>query len=136
MHAGSLILTTGIAQQPEITLSWGCKVPGTLEVNPTNPYFNLKVSGDKAVTLEVKSRQPGFKVLSARVTEGPFTATLGVPNDQGVYDIVVTVQNSRVPDEARAASGKLLIVSNDRTEPRKEVPLFGFGQINKVERPE
>jgi hypothetical protein len=111
-------------------------VPGTLEVNPTNPFFNLKVSGDKAVTVEVKSREPNFKVLSARVTEGPFLSTVVPPTSDGIYRIVIRVNNSAILDEARAATGTLLIVSNDRTEPRKEVPLFGLGHVNKAERPE
>lgn len=136
MHAGSLIVTTGLPAQPELSLSWGCKVPGTLEVNPTNPYFNLRVSGDRAASLEVKSRQSGFKVHSVTITEGPFTATVEPGDSEGSYRVVLKVVNARIPDEARSASGTLLIVSNDVREPRKEVPLFGFGHVNKVEHPE
>jgi hypothetical protein len=29
---------------------------------PSNPFFNLKVSGDKAVRMTVKSSQPSFEV--------------------------------------------------------------------------
>jgi hypothetical protein len=50
--------------------------------------------------------------------------------------VAARVKNGEIPDEARAATGKLLIQSNDTREPRKEVPLFGFGKVNKVARPE
>lgn len=51
------------------------------------------------------------------------------------YRIDVSVRSDRVDDEARAAVGTLLIISNDRTEPRREVPLFGSGRINKIAAP-
>lgn len=133
MHAGSLLVDTGVAIQPTLTLSWGCRVPATLEVDPANPYFNLRASGDRALQIVVRSTQPGFRVKSARVVEGPFRATLEKPNPDGSTTITVRVQNEEIADEARAATGRLLIDSNDEREPRKEVPLFGFGKVNKAE---
>jgi hypothetical protein len=135
MHAGSLVAHTSLAEPATIALSWGCRVPGTLEVNPSNPYFNLKVSGDKAITIEVKSRQPGFEMRSVRIKEGPFTASTKPRNPDGSYSVEISVVNHEIPDEARSASGTLVIESNDLREPHKEVPLFGFGQINKVQPP-
>ena len=134
MHAGSLVVNTGIAEQPTLTLSWGCRIPATLEVEPSNPYFNLRVSGDRATAILVRSRQPGFAVKSARIVEGPFRATLEKPNPDGSTSIVIRVKNDEIPDDARAATGRLLIESNDKREPRKEVPLLGFGKVNKGER--
>lgn len=136
MHAGSLVVHTGLAVQPTLTLSWGCRVPATLEVEPSNPYFNLRSSGDRATQIVVRSRQPGFRVSSARIVEGPFHATLERPNSDGSRTITVRVRNDAIPDEARAATGKLLIESNDEREPRREVPLFGFGKVNKAAAPE
>ena len=136
MYAGSLVVETGIAEKPTLALSWGCRVPGTLEVEPSNPYFNLRVSGDRAATIIVKSSQAGFSVKSARVVEGPFYATVEKANPDGSYPITIRVKNDEIPDEARAATGKLLIQSNDAREPHREVPLFGFGKVNKVEQPE
>ena len=132
MHAGSLVVDTGIAEQPPLTLSWGCRVPATLDVEPATPYFNLRVSGDRATTIVVRSSQPGFRVKSVRITEGPFSASVERPNPNGSIPITILVKNHEIPDDARAASGKLLIQSNDAREPRKEVPLFAFGKVNKL----
>jgi hypothetical protein len=38
----------------------------------------------------------------------------------------------RSADEARTAMGTLRIESNERSEPDKEVPLFGSGRINQA----
>ncbi|HEY5960892.1 MAG TPA: hypothetical protein VIV60_30260 [Polyangiaceae bacterium] len=135
MHAGSVVAHTGLPEPADISVSWGCRVPGTLEVYPSNPYFNLKVSGEKAVTIEVRSRQPGFEIRSVRIKEGPFTASAKPRNPDGSYSVEISVVNHEIPDEARSASGMLVIESNDLREPHKEVPLFGFGQINKVQHP-
>lgn len=136
MHAGSLVFETGLPIPASLTVSWGCRVPGTLEVTPSNPYFNLRVSGERATTITAKSSQSGFVVNSVRVLEGPFSATLEKVTEDGSYPITIKVQNRKIPDEARSAAGVLLIQSNDAREPRKEIPLFGFGQVNKVERPD
>jgi hypothetical protein len=135
MHAGSMLVDTGLSDLPTLALSWGCRVPATLEVEPTNPYFNLRASGDRAMKIVVRSSQPGFVVRSARVLEGPFRATLEAPTPGGSTPITIRVRNEGIPDEARAATGRLLIESNDEREPRKEVPLFGFGKVNKVTAP-
>lgn len=135
MHAGSMMVDTGVAALPTLALSWGCRVPATLEVDPANPYLNLRASGDRATKVVVRSSQPGFVVKSARVTEGPFRATLEAPASDGSVAVTIRVQNDEIPDQARAATGKLLIESNDKREPRKEVPLFGFGKVNKVAAP-
>jgi hypothetical protein len=135
MHAGSLAVDTGIAEHPTLSLSWGCRVPATLDVEPANPIFNLRASGDRATTLAVTSSRSGFRVKSARVIAGPFRASLERPNPDGSTPITIRVANDQIPDEARAATGRLLIESNDEREPLKEVPLFGFGKVNKAERP-
>ncbi|MGC4063689.1 MAG: hypothetical protein QM784_03415 [Polyangiaceae bacterium] len=136
MHAGSIRFGLPKGAGPDAALSWGCKVKGTLTVDPATPYFNLRQSGDRATTVMVKSTKPGFKVLAARVTEGPFVAEVGPRASSGEYPIIVRVLNRLVPDEARAATGTLLVSSNDETEPRKSIPLFGMGHVNKVERAE
>jgi hypothetical protein len=132
MHAGNLVVATGLAEQPTVNLSWGCRGQATLEVEPSTPLFNLHVSGDRATTITVSSTQPRFAVKSVRITEGPFTATLEKPKPDGSVPITVRMKNDEIPDDARSATGKLLIESNDSREPSKEVPLFGFGKINKV----
>jgi hypothetical protein len=84
---------------------------------------------------DVKSSQPKFEVQSVRVLEGPFAARFEHAEDDNTYSVDVTVLGDRIDDEARAATGTLLIVSNDRTEPRREVPLFASGRINKAPAP-
>ena len=134
-NAGNIIITTGLPKPDEIAIPFVCTVNGTLEISPTNPFFNLKVSGDKPVRITVRSSQPNFELHSVRVLEGPFAARFEHAEDDNTYRIDVTVRSERIADESRAAVGTLLIVSNDRTEPRKEVPLFGSGRINKVTAP-
>jgi hypothetical protein len=135
MYAGSMVVETGIAEQSTLTLSWGCRVPATLDVEPANPYFNLRASGERATTIVVRGSQSGFRVKSARVMEGPFRATLERPKPDGSTPITIRVKYDQIPDEARAAKGRLLIESNDEREPLREVPLLGFGKVNKEERP-
>jgi len=135
VHGGNIIITTGLERPKEIAIPFVCNVVGTLEVSPTNPYFNLKVSGDLAVRLTVRSSQPGFEVQAVRIIDGPFAAKFEHAEDDNTYRIDVSVLKERIEDEARSATGTLLIVSNDRTEPKKEVPLFGTGRVNKVTAP-
>ena len=130
MHAGNIVVTTGLARPKEIAMPYACKVAGTLEVSPTNPYFNLKLPGPKLVSIEVRSSQPGFQVHGARVLEGPFAASVEGPVGDNVFRVQVRVLEDRVADDSRASQGKVLILSNDRTEPQKEIPLFGFGKLN------
>jgi hypothetical protein len=131
------VVETGVPEQPTLSLSWGCRVPATLAVEPANPYFNLRASGDGATTtIVVRSSQAGFRVKAARVSEGPFRATVEKPRPDGSTPITIRARKAGIPDDARAAIGKLLILSNDAREPRKEVPLFGFGRVNKRAEPD
>jgi hypothetical protein len=134
-NAGNIVVATGLDKPREVAIPYVCNVKGTLDVSPTNPFFNLRVSGDKAVPITVRSSQPNFEVREVRATAGPFAARFAHAEDDNTYRIDVTVLNDRIADEARTAVGTLLIVSNDRSEPRKEVPLFGSGRINKVAAP-
>jgi hypothetical protein len=133
-NVGNLILATGLERPQEIAIPYTCKVAGTLLVSPTNPYFNLKVSGPKVVNVDVRSSQPGFEVQAVHVTDGPFTASFERA-DAGAFRVKVTVLEQLVDEEASSATGKLVILSNDRTEPKKELELFGLGRVNRVEQP-
>jgi hypothetical protein len=132
MHAGSLIVETGLARPEKIALPYACRISGTLKVSPTNPYLNLKLPGPKVVSVEVKSSQPGFRVVGARVTEGPFAASFE-QTGQSTFVVKVSVLEERVDEEAHGITGKLVISSNDRTEPEKELPLFGFGKLRRTQ---
>jgi hypothetical protein len=131
-HAGNLIVSTGLEHPKEIAMPYSCKVAGTLEVSPTNPYFNLKIRGPKVVNIEVSSSQPGFEVRGARVLEGPFATSVDGPRADNKFRVQVTVLEERLPVGDRGVQGKLIILSNDRTEPEKEIPLFALGKLNSA----
>jgi hypothetical protein len=134
MHAGSLLVETGLQRPKQVALPYVCRVAGTLEVSPTNPYFNLKVPGPKVVSVAVKSSQPGFRVLDARITEGPFAASFK-QTDAETFVVKVTVLEELIEVQTRGVTGKVVILSNDRTEPQKQLPLFGFGRVHRLQQP-
>jgi hypothetical protein len=131
-NAGNLIVSTDRERFKEIAMPYACRVTGTLEVSPTNPYFNLKLPGPKVVSIEVRSSQPGFAVRGARVLEGPFAASVQGPVADNAFRIQVKVLEDRLADDRRGTLGKLMVFSNDRTEPEKEIPLFGLGKLNRA----
>lgn len=126
-HVGYLIATTSFEQPAEIGVSWACKVVGTLSVNPTTLYFNFKEPGEKVQFVDVTSTQPGFKILFVSVRDGPYSASI---EPGGPPRVKVTVVQAGMDPETRGAVGTLVIVSNDRTEPRKEISIMGMGRIN------
>jgi hypothetical protein len=127
-NTGDLHFSTGLPRPNSLTLPYLCEVAGTLSVTPTNPYFNLKEPGAKVQFVEVRSSQPGFKIGSVEVREGPFQASVEPGNPPRVK---VMVAQERIAPETRGVTGTLVIHSNDRTEPKKEVQLFGMGRINR-----
>ncbi len=135
-NSGNIIIATGLERPKEVAIPVACIVTGTLKLAPTNPYFNLKISGDRAVRITARSSQPNFEIHAVHITDGPFAARFEHAEDDNAYHIDVTVVKDRIDDEARSAAGTLLIVSNDRTEPEKKVPLFASGRVNKVAAPE
>ena len=132
-NVGNLIVSTGLARPKEIAMPYACKVAGTLQISPTNPFFNLKIPGPKLVSIEVRSSQPGFEVRGVRALEGPFRATVEGPLSDGSFRVQVNVLEDRVKAETRGTLGKVMLLSNDRTEPAKEIPLFGFGKLNTAQ---
>jgi hypothetical protein len=130
VHSGNLVVSTGLPSPKDIAMPYVCKVAGTLEISPTNPYFNLKIPGPKVVSVEVRSSQPGFEVRGALVLEGPFAASVEGPLSDNSFRVQVKVLEERVTEENRGILGKVMVLSNDRTEPEKEIPLFGFGKLN------
>jgi hypothetical protein len=135
-HVGNLIFETGLEDPSRLVLPYSCRVRGTLQVEPTNPYFNLRVSGPKRVRLLVRSTEPGFRVEAAEIVQGPFEASIlarGVaerelPSDTVAIDI--SVREQELSSDKRGYHGLLRIHSTDRSEPVKEVTLFAFGKLN------
>lgn len=132
MHAASLIVNTGLERPRRIALPYRCTVTGTLSVSPTNPYFNLRLPGEKSQVIDVRSSQPDFEVQGVRVLDGPFSAVFERSAEPNAFRVTVIVLDERLDREARSATGRLVILSNDRTEPEKELPLFGFGRVHRA----
>jgi hypothetical protein len=129
---GRLIFKTELPEVPTVELPYSIKVTGSLKVTPDTLYFDLSAAGPKVDVVSVVSSQPGFTLRNARVLEGPFSATVTRGEADAPYQITITVREDQVPDEARSATGRLLIVSSDRSESQKELPLFGFGRLNRT----
>jgi hypothetical protein len=125
-HVGSLRYATGLTEPPEVSLPYIVKVTGTLTVSPTNPVLELAGRGPRRVVIHVKSTQPGFVVSRAEVPEGPFSAR--VRRTAVGFDVEVTAVESKLVPGARGVNGRVRILSNDRTESVRDVPLFGLGK--------
>jgi hypothetical protein len=130
VHVGRVVLSTGLDDPPEIGLPYTMRVTGNLNVSPTNPTFDLRDPDARVQTITVTSTRPGFRLHAADVVEGPFAATVErPPGAGGGYVVRVAVVAARVAPGDRGVLGKLVLVSNDSAEPRKQVPLFGIGAI-------
>jgi hypothetical protein len=125
-HVGSLRFLTGLPAPAEVALSYIVKVIGTLEVSPTNPVLDLAAAGGTRTIVKVRSSQPGFRVTSAEMLEGPFTAR--VRRAESAYEVEVSFAIEKLKPGVRGVNGRLRIVSNDRTEPSKEMPVFALGR--------
>jgi hypothetical protein len=133
MHTGSLRCATGLAEPREVSLPYVVRVTGTLTVSPTNPVLELGAPGPKRTIVTVTSTQPGFAVSRAEVLDGPFTAR--VRRAGAGYDVEVTAIETKLTRGARGVNGRLRIVSNDRTEGSKEIPLFALGHALEAPGP-
>ena len=132
VRVGRVLVSTGLDQPEELALPYTMKVTGNVRVSPTNPVFNLRDPETRHQTLTVTSARGDFRLFSADVVEGPFAAVVERAEGSGGYAVRVSVVAARVRPEERGVAGKLMLVSNDPAEPRKEVPLFGMGAIAPI----
>jgi uncharacterized protein DUF1573 len=133
VRVGRVLVSTGLDQPAELGLPYTMKVTGNLRLSPTNPTFNLRDPEARVQTLTVKSARTDFRLLSADVVEGPFAAVIErAEGAGGGYAVRVSVVAARVAANERGFTGKLILISNDPAEPRKEVPLFGMGTIAPI----
>lgn len=126
-EVGQVVVSTGLVDPKELVLYCGWKVPGNLTVTPSNPYLNLRLSGPHVVQIAVASRRPDFRLGRAEVTAGPFAARVLPATAGGPRIIEVRLIEAGLAGGERGFLGKLVFVSNDPAEPRKEVPLFALG---------
>lgn len=130
---GNVVVSTGLPDPKELVLYYGWKVPGNLMVTPSNPYFDLRLPGRRAVELTVASTRPDFRLFRAQVVSGPFAAQVASPAGAArvagtARTVELRVVESRLSDH-RGFLGKLILWSNDPAEPRKEIPLFALGAV-------
>jgi hypothetical protein len=129
--AGRIFLSTGLANPSQLMLSYSWRVTGNLEVDPSNPYLNLREVGPKEVVLKVKSNRPDFRLDAVRVAQGPFEARFQPDQAAGSYTVSVRAIESRISDDERGVPGKILLASNDPAEPHKQVDVFALGRVNR-----
>lgn len=127
VRVGTLQVVARPGPSHPIPLLYALRVRGTLTVAPTNPLVDLRAP-DPAAVITVHDAQPDFVVTAAEITTGPFAATVARAAEGDGYLLRVTAVAGQFPTGARGATGTLVIHSNDRVEPRKEVPLFAFGR--------
>ena len=133
-HAGTLLVETGLDGDPsELALPYAFHVSGTLNVAPEPLYVNLRAPQADGALLDVRSTQPGFRITQMRVLEGPFVVSWEQV-DGGHVRARVRAALDHIDADVRGATGRLLILSNDRTQPRREVALFALGKIPQPAR--
>ncbi|MFW5738944.1 MAG: DUF1573 domain-containing protein, partial [Myxococcota bacterium] len=125
---GTVKLKTGVEKVPELTVRFNTVVTGNLQLRPRALYFDNRSSHGKERVLRVTSKRDDFKLLSAKVLEGPYKAEITKPDTGVGYEVRVTLNssedNKKTDDKTpRSLNGKLELVSNDPLEPKLEVPL-------------
>jgi hypothetical protein len=115
---GVVHVSTGVEQKAKLQLRFSCETTGNLTA-PQQVYLDPSKKNLRERVFQVKSVEANFELREARVLEGPFTATIS-KNESG-YQVKVTAQPP--PDQRDVVRGKLVLVSNDRLEPQREVRL-------------
>jgi len=131
-HVGNIVVATGLADMPSLTLPYSIRVAGTLDVSPTNPTFNMRDKAAHTRTIVVRStasEPAAFAVEKVEVPSGPFTATFEKARP-GVFHVQVSLLPAELRGDDRGVLGRLVITSNDPAEPIKDIPLFAFGRLN------
>jgi hypothetical protein len=129
--AGQIVVETGLEKPRTLTLLYSSQVLGSLSVDPTNPFIDLRASGPVGATIRVTSDRKNFRLDSARIVEGPFEAKFGRDEVGHGYLVSVGVVKDRHLEEQRGLLGTLRLMSNDPAEPQKDVPVFALGAANR-----
>ncbi|HEX3772935.1 MAG TPA: hypothetical protein VHV51_00655 [Polyangiaceae bacterium] len=129
-HVGNIVGTTNLEQPREIRLAYSCEVTGNLRVAPSTLYFDLRAPGGDTKEIVVSSSEPEFRLQQAEIAEGPFEASFARDGESRDYRVSLSLRRDRVTGDARGTLGRLVLHSNDRAEPEKEVSLFALGAAN------
>ena len=131
---GHAIVSTGLGDPRELVLYYRWSVPGNLTVSPSNPYLDLRAPGPHVVEIAVGSSRPDFRLQRAEVVAGPFAASIASAGAAGRYQVRVRAVERGVSSGDRGFLGKLILISNDPVEPRKEIPLLAMGPLHPPDR--
>ncbi len=133
--SGRVTVGTGIEKPNQLVLRYSWNVKGNIRVLPAQLYFDDKRPEAKERLLKVSSSKPNFKLRDAKIETGPFKARIektaappsgvaGSPGTEPTFDVKVTLQDGAAPKpDASGEIGKLILISNDPLEPKKEVSL-------------
>src|SRR5450432_3208283 len=127
---GHAIVSTGLGDPRELVLYYRWSVPGNLTVSPSNPYLDLRAPGPHVVEIAVGSSRPDFRLQRADVVAGPFAPSVAPAGAAGRYQVRVRAVERGVSNGDRGFLGKLILISNDPAEPRKEIPLLAMGPLH------
>ncbi len=115
---GVVHVSTGVEARSKLQLRFSFDTTGNI-VAPQQVYLNAARENLRERVFDVRSQEAGFVLREARVVEGPFSTAVK-PTESG-YQVTVTARAA--PPQKGVVRGKLLLVSNDRFEPQKEVRL-------------
>ena len=124
--SGRVVVSTGIETPKELVLRYSWNVKGNLRILPAQLYFDDKRPEARERSLHISSSKGDFRLKEVQVQSGPFKAVVQKPDAGTVagYDVKVTLQETPSPKpDATGEVGKLVILSNDPLEARKEVSL-------------
>lgn len=132
--SGRVTVTTGIEKPNQLVLRYSWNVKGNIRVLPTQLYFDDKRPEARERMLKVSSSKPNFKLREAKIESGPFKANIekaaaaagaaGSSGTASTIDVKVTMQEGATPKPNPTGEiGKLVLLSNDPLEPKKEVSL-------------
>jgi len=130
-RAGQVSLATGLADPKELTVLYSWQVLGNLNVNPTNPFIDLRAPPPVGVDVRVTSRLKDFRLDQAQIVSGPFQATVARDDADGGYVVHVSAVDPGSYDDSRGTLGTIRLLSNDPAEPRKDVQVFALGPLRR-----
>jgi len=132
VRTGQVVVGTGLDEPARLTLLYSLRVPSNVTVTPSNPVLDLRDPAGRERRLEVRGRDPDFRVTAVAILSGPFRGILESDGDTtgGVASIRLRVDEAAIgASTQRGFVGKLRIGSNDPDQPTADVPLFAMGAL-------
>ncbi len=122
--SGRVVVATGIEKPNQLVLRYSWSVRGNLRVLPAQLFFDQKRAPMRERVVRVSSSRPDFKLKDVKIASGPFDADMTLPDAGKAYEVRVKLKGEGEPKvDANGEAGKLVLISNDPLEPKKEVSL-------------